>query len=193
MTDADIRAAFHRKELRKYHKNPNSLVVDELGMLHGKCRADIAVVGQRLIGYEIKSDSDSLRRLERQVPSYGDVFDRISLVVGQRHVDEAEQMIPKWWGTIVAREGVNGAVQFETTRRAKPNPDIDTYSVLQLLWRGELIDILQSLGMTDRFDRQNRAVLCETVAASMRPEEARRAVRVKLRQRRDWRNRRNRQ
>jgi len=63
MNDAGIRRNLHCKKLRRHHVDPDTLVVDELGLKHGKCRADIAVINGHLMGYEIKSDDDSLRRL----------------------------------------------------------------------------------------------------------------------------------
>jgi hypothetical protein len=55
MNDPLIRKAFHCSFLQKEHAAPTTLVVDELGLEHGKCRADIAVINGHLIGYEIKS------------------------------------------------------------------------------------------------------------------------------------------
>jgi len=63
MNDALIRKRFHEQELMPYHTAPNALVIDELGLHHGSCRADIAIVNGRMIGYEIKGETDSLKRL----------------------------------------------------------------------------------------------------------------------------------
>ena len=82
MNDVEIRQNFHRKILRRQHAHKDTLVIDELGLQHGKCRADIAVVNGHLVGYEIKSSSDSLSRLKQQVESYNAVFDRVFIVAG---------------------------------------------------------------------------------------------------------------
>jgi len=74
MNDLEIRGSFHRKKLRLQHAHVDTLVVDELGLNHGECRADIAVINGHLVGYEIKSNKDSLRRLEGQVNSYNAVL-----------------------------------------------------------------------------------------------------------------------
>ena len=44
MKDIDIRINTHKKILLNHHKNDNTLVIDELGLKHGNCRADIAVI-----------------------------------------------------------------------------------------------------------------------------------------------------
>ena len=58
MNDERIRAAFHRKVLRRHHANANTLVIDELGLKHGKRRAVIAFINGHINGYEIKCDYD---------------------------------------------------------------------------------------------------------------------------------------
>jgi hypothetical protein len=75
---------FHQKKLWLHHANENTLVVDELGILNGKSRADIAVINGYLVGFEIKSDEDSLTRLNDQVEAYNAVFDRSTLIVGPK-------------------------------------------------------------------------------------------------------------
>ncbi len=60
MNDPEIRRAYHRLRLARHHRDPNTLVVDELGLQHGESRADIAVVNGHLLGVEIKSDVDTL-------------------------------------------------------------------------------------------------------------------------------------
>jgi len=79
MNDLQIRKAFHRTFLRTHHRDPSTLVLDELGLQHGKSRADIAVINGDLSGFEIKSDVDSLQRLTRQIERYSAVFDLHSL------------------------------------------------------------------------------------------------------------------
>lgn len=51
-------------------RHAERLVVEELGLFHGASRVDLAVVGRSLHGYEIKSDRDSLDRLEQQAADY---------------------------------------------------------------------------------------------------------------------------
>ena len=86
MNDQQIRVSFHNKWLSKHHNDSKTMVINELGLNHGKSRADIAIINGRLIGYEIKSELDSLRRLNEQIVSYNAVFDRTYLIATQRHL-----------------------------------------------------------------------------------------------------------
>ncbi len=85
MRDSDVRKALHSRVLRDHHNDPNTLVLNELGLRHGACRVDVAVVNGSLHGYELKSDMDTLERLPAQVGLYGKVLDKATLVVGARH------------------------------------------------------------------------------------------------------------
>jgi len=187
MNDAEIRQNFHRKRLRWQHAQENTLVIDELGLNHGKCRADIAVVNGHLIGYEIKGNKDSLRRLEEQVKSYNAVFDKVSIVVGDRYIDSIQGHIPKWWGVIVTVRGSKGAINFKIIRKAQKNKNVEPISVAKLLWRNEAIEILQKKKLPKKILRQPRMVLYEYLVDILSMGELRKVVRNCLKMRRNWR------
>lgn len=187
MNDAEIRGSFHRTRLRKYHVARNTLVLDELGLKHGACRADIAVINGRLIGYEIKSDEDSLYRLGEQIEAYNDVFDRVTVVVGSKHAETISSQVPDWWGIIVSHRGPRGGILFETVRGTRINRESDLIAIAQLLWRNEATDILAELGMPTRILRKRREVLYEELVNLLGPAELRHRVRDCLKNRRNWR------
>ena len=188
MNDWQIRTSFHHKCLRKYHCDSSTLIVDELGLRHGKCRADIAVINGHLIGYEIKSEVDSLRRLNTQIDSYNAVFDRVSAIVAECHLEETITMIPKWWGIISVSEGQRGAMYFKTIRRSKQNTHVDDCAVAQLLWRNEAQEILANLGIGGKQLRERRANLYEYLTSSLNSSDLRRIVRKYLMKRTNWRH-----
>lgn len=187
MNDSQIRSGLHRKLLRRHHAARDTLVVDELGLKHGQGRADIAVINGRLMGYEIKSDDDSLRRLPGQIENYAAVFDRVTVVVEPPHLRDIESIVPCWWGIVAASEGPRGAVHFKTLRRARPNPGVDDYAVAHLLWRNEAEQELEKRGFAQRARRRSRSVLYRDLISVLTSSELRRVVRQCLANRRDWR------
>jgi hypothetical protein len=187
MNDTQIRESFHRTKLRRHHASRNTLVVDELGLHHGRCRADIAVVSNRLIGYEIKSDDDSLRRLDEQIGVYGKVFDQATVIVGPKHVSAVYSLVPDWWGIILSSRGPGGEMCFDTVRPPRTNKGIDPLSVAQLLWSKEAARLLMDLGEPERISRERRAVLYERLASLLSPVDLRSEVRKCLKRRRNWR------
>jgi hypothetical protein len=87
-TDEEIRSALHKKKLKRYHDCPDTLVIDELGLAHGKNRIDIAVLNGFVHGYEIKSSKDTLSRLPAQFDEYRRSLEKISIVAAKNHMDD---------------------------------------------------------------------------------------------------------
>jgi len=117
--DRELREALHHKLLKEHHGDTNTLVLDELGLRHGTCRVDIAVVNGYLHGYEIKSDADTLQRLPGQVSVYCAVLDRATLVVGEKHAEKAKAHLPDWWGLRLQRRdrtGASNSIRYNFTR-----------------------------------------------------------------------------
>lgn len=187
MNDPQIRKAFHRTVLREHHNSSTTLVVDELGLEHGACRADIAVINGHMIGYEIKSDLDSLKRLSSQINTYNAVFDRSSVILTERHLDEAMHIVPDWWGVILAEEITQRDTHFRYLRRPCKNVNTNDYSIAQLLWRNEAQEVLMKLGIRGAQLRRSRAFLYKDIIELLTPSALRRTVREYLKKRQDWR------
>jgi hypothetical protein len=187
MRDEQIRAAFHRKVLQRHHEEANTLVVDELGLKHGQRRADIAVINGHLNGFEIKGDEDSLSRLPGQVEAYSAVFDRATVVVAERHLEEIQRLLPAWWGIVVCTTGPRRALRFRTVRKAAPNRGVDALAVAHLLWKDEAIELLAARGVAPRILKSRRSVLYTHLVSLTEPSELRRLVRERLKGRTSWR------
>jgi hypothetical protein len=188
MNDELIRENFHRKVLRRYHVAPDVLVVDELGLVHGRGRADIAIVNGRLVGYELKSNQDTLDRLDEQVALYNAVFDRATLVVGERHAKNIRSKVPKWWGITVASHRSEAEVSFKVIRGATVNRWVKPFAVAQLLWHEEAAAILEQLGEKPKVLRQRREVLYQLLTEKFSLAELRRRVTGCLKSRKNWRS-----
>lgn len=146
MRDYDVRLALRQMLSEEHAGNNDTRIVEEMGIWSGSARIDLAVINGRLIGYELKSDSDTLDRLPAQAELYSRVFDEVCLVVGKRHARHARQIVPSWWGMIIA-EGGTGGVELRRTRKGRTNPKPDTLLVARLLWRDEALEALESRGL----------------------------------------------
>lgn len=187
MNDAEIRVAFKSKVLTRYIRTPYALVIDELGLANGSSRIDIAVVTNRLLGYEIKSGQDTLRRLPRQVGYYNSVFSRMTLIVDYSHAYEASRMIPLWWGIRLAERKPNGDVFFQIAREAKENPSPDKFAMVKLLWRNEALNILKQIGADSGFRIKSREEIYKRLVESIEIDELRVTICNRLRLRVNWR------
>jgi len=187
LADKQIREALHRKKLCRQYSSSDSLIVNELGLMHGKYRADIAVINGHFIGYEIKSDEDTLYRLPEQVKAYSSVFDRVTVVVGMKHEDVVSDIIPDWWAIVLVRIGMRGGILFESARTGQFNRDVNLFSVAQLLWKNEASNILTGLGVSSKLIKQCRLELYRLLVDLLSPVDLRHYVRDCLRSRKTWR------
>ena len=187
MNDFQIRKALKCDLIEAFRYDRDSVLLEELGLRHGTARVDLAVINGKIHGFELKSDSDTLRRLTHQVIVYNSVFDRVTLVVGRRHISEVVRMVPEWWGIKLAKVGENGAISFSEIRKPSDNPSPESLAVVKLLWRDEALSLLEEFGAADDFRHKPRAAIYARLAevADLRLLYAR--VRRQLKTRTNWR------
>jgi hypothetical protein len=185
--DAEIRRAL-KSYLAAQHEGEDALIIDELGLQRGRARVDVAVVNGAINGYEIKGDFDRLTRLPSQQVIYSRCLDTVTVVTTARHLDETWGLIPEWWGVIEISWPDQGESQFRMWRMGQDNPGVHEEDVASLLWRGELLEILEQLGKASGHRSKPRADLTRRLVATMSVEDLKRTVRDCLKQRRDWRS-----
>lgn len=157
------------------------LLIDELGIRAGRVRVDVARVDDRLHGYEIKSDGDSLRRLPGQVCAYGEVLDRATLVTTASFLTKATTSVPAWWGLALATSDDSQAVVIEDVRPPRDNPSLEARKLAELLWHDDALALLRERGAARGLAGQRRAAAWERVAAVLHVDEIRAAVVAALR------------
>lgn len=189
LRDSDVRQAAYRRLLTHAQACPDTLVIDELGLDHGSCRIDIAVINGHIRGVEIKAEADTLERLPRQVAAYGEVVDKALLIVDPKHLDAAMAMVPAWWGVMVAERGTTKGVKFRRLRAERANKGIDPLVLARLLWRPEAQAILRGLGVSERELRAPRARLYAMLVERLPLRRLAQTVRQTLKARTTWRDR----
>ncbi|MDE2662698.1 MAG: sce7726 family protein [Gemmatimonadota bacterium] len=183
-----FRDAEVRSELRKYLQGEtspyrNMVLIEELGLCQGLARIDLLTVSGVLHGYEIKSSRDRLTRLASQAATYNRVLDRVTLVVCRRHVEAALQLVPTWWGVLLAH-GSAEAVSLSQIRPAGKNPDQDPRALVELLWRDEALELLAHHNAAAGVRSKPRPAVWDRVCEVLEPTEIQSAVRSRLKTRR---------
>lgn len=186
--DYQIRSALRRKLLVRYSRDPETFILDELGLRHGAARIDVVVVNNILHGFELKSDRDTLKRLPRQARIYNCVLDRITLIVGYRHVYDALKIVPEWWGVKLVELGQRGAIKFSEVRRPRNNPSPNILAIAKLLWRDEALALLDEIGAANGIRSKPRAALYARLAEVADLNLLRDRVHRQLRCRTNWRS-----
>ncbi|MEZ5343883.1 MAG: sce7726 family protein [Acidimicrobiales bacterium] len=179
MADADIRPALREYLWRCHGHDTDTVLVEELGLLRGRVRVDLAVVNGSLHGYEIKSDRDSLRRLGVQVDLYGQVLDRATLVVGDRFAPLATSLVPAWWGVVKVTRTASGP-RFTMLRRSKLNRHRNPRVLAELLWSDQVLALLERRGAARGMRGKPRRVLWDRLCECFSVDEIAAAVRQRL-------------
>jgi len=188
MNDRLMRTAIKATLLARYRQDPETLILEELGLRHGAARVDIVVVNGMMHGFELKSDRDTLARLPDQVRVYSAVLDRVTLVVGCRRFEEAMRMVPDWWGLKLAEMGPHAAIHISDIRKPRKNPSPEAIAVAKLLWRDEAVALLDEISTADGIRSKPRAVIYSRLAELVDLDLLRSRVRRQLRRRRNWRS-----
>jgi hypothetical protein len=187
MRDRDIRAALWALLDEEHADDPDTLVLDELGICQGETRADVAVINGSLAAFEIKSDRDTLARLPGQVEAYQRVFDVVTVIAGGRYVERIIEAIPETWGVIQAVPE-SSTVELKPLRGPTRNESVDPLSVTQLLWRDEALSLLEEQGLARGLRSKPRRLLWQAIVDQLSPEEVSEAVRAQLKAREGWRS-----
>lgn len=108
----------------------------------GHCKADLAILNGTGTVYEIKSDRDSLARLDKQIASYREFFAKIYVIAGNAHISEILQRTP-------TDVGVMSLVRWDRiqmVREAADRPDlVSPETICQSLRTTEAQALLRNL------------------------------------------------
>ena len=175
--DARIRPALRDKIL--FDQENSAVVIEELGICRGQVRVDMALVNGTLHGYEIKSDRDSLNRLCGQIGLYGKVLEYATLVVGEKHIVDAFNMVPNWW-SILRMFADTETPSFYTLRPGIKNQNRDARSLVELLWLEDAIELLETRNATKGVRSKPRRFVWDRVCEKFSVDEIAAVVRAKL-------------
>ncbi len=181
LSDAEIRPPLRSKILGDYGDS-DSVLIEELGLCRGQVRVDMALVNGHLYGFEIKSDRDSLKRLGVQAEIYSKVFDRMTIVASERHLDGVLECLPPWWGVLQVVQGASG-VRFKPHRKGRRNPSRDSRTLVELLWLDDAITFLEQRDSARGVRGKPRRVVWDKVCDCYTLDEIAENVRERLKAR----------
>jgi hypothetical protein len=187
MTDRLVRSAFHQTVLQWTHHCENTFVINELGIKNGTYRADIAVLNGKIIGYEIKTENDTLSRLPSQAEAYSQIFNEVFLIVAENHLQNALEIVPKWWGIYLIKPLCEETYYFEYIRESQSNLNQDTFSIAQLLWKDEALEIANTVFNCNIKNRSTRKEIYGAISAACKTDNLGEIVIDYLKKRETWR------
>ncbi len=182
MRDADIRRVLLGQIRAQHRGHPETAIVEELGLRQGTVRIDLAVINGMIHGFEIKSAADTLRRLPTQASVYGQVLDRVTIVLAEHHRADAVAAVPGWWSVWVASNQAAG-IGLECWRDGAQNPCIEKRALAELLWRDDAVALLCSRGLERHAQRRPRSFCWDLIADQFTAVEIAAFVRSRIRER----------
>ena len=86
------RTALTQKILLGKHSLQTASMLNEFRV--GECKADVAILNGTATVYEIKSERDSLVRLQKQIEAYATVFAKVYVVASESHIAAVQRLVP---------------------------------------------------------------------------------------------------
>ena len=136
LNDSQIRLALQKHLLNK-RPAPFKLI-NELTVHNGNAIADLVSITSEMHGYEIKGETDNVRRLKQQSGYYDLVFPKSTVVLTKNHLKWAEDNLPTHWGIIQAEPHKQG-LKLKHKRKSLNNPYFEKEKSLLILRKQELI------------------------------------------------------
>lgn len=127
--DFFIRYSFYDKVLSK----SKAISFFELPILNS--RIDVVSINGKSVAYEIKTEYDTLDRLEKQINDYSKAFEYIYVICSSEMIDDVEPIIPNHCG-IYVYSGKNRIV-YSKYKEATVSPHLDIKCMLSLMLKKE--------------------------------------------------------
>ncbi len=153
LNEKDIKAAVIEKVRTRVEKE-NAVLINEMVIGDGDRRADLVIANGHMNAFEVKSDVDNLSRLSGQLESYLSRFDKLTLVVSSKYIDEAlktEDRIGVW----EAFEK-NGAVKIRVRRPGRLELVSNRQDICGFMLKSELVSFLRSNDVVMNFKEADR-------------------------------------
>lgn len=160
LLEIDIKALLINHLINHDGLDKSVSIINEFTLDNLSRRADLITIdNSKIIGYEIKSEADSLYRLEGQVEKYLEYFDKVVIIVASKHVDATLQLVPSNVGVWEVRNN-----EFLIKQRGKVEKNQNKEKLINLLKSNELLKLSKKLNID--ISAKNRKHLQEKLLQS---------------------------
>jgi hypothetical protein len=152
------KAALTHKVLLGTHSLQTASMLNEFRV--GECKADVSILNGTATVYEIKSERDSLSRLEKQIETYKKFYAKVYVIAGENHIEGVRSLVTADVGILK----LSNRHQISTVREAEDRPErTSPLTILDSIRTDEAIRILVLVGelAPDVPNTKMRAVLRE--------------------------------
>jgi hypothetical protein len=121
----------------------NAVLINEMVVANWSRRVDLAVANGNLHAYEIKSDVDTLKRLDGQLEAYLARFDKTTVVCAQRFTADVLKRTPTFV-EVLEVNAASGRVNFRVARRGAMHPIRDKSILIAFLLKSEIATLVNN-------------------------------------------------
>lgn len=146
-----IKSSFINNVLLKFK---NQITIFELSI--GECRADLCKINGKSTVYEIKTDLDNFKRLNKQLQEYSSIFEETYIICSEKRINEVIKIIPEFVGVYSYRFTNRMNYRFEKIRNAVESPNLDKHKQLNVFTSYE--KSYYSLNENSSFEEVNKCL-----------------------------------
>ena len=136
----------------------------------GNSKVDVAVLNGTSTAYEIKSERDSIKRIEGQIRDYRKVFAQVNIICGSGHVEDVRNIVPPDVGILT----LSDRHQISTIRKAVSKPkrtnSENIFEAIRLSEAGEILKLFD-INMPEVPNTMAYSI-CKKLFLELAPEEA---------------------
>lgn len=111
-------------------KLKNQITIFELNI--GECRADLCKINGKSTVYEIKTDLDNFKRLDKQLQEYSSIFEETYIICSEKRIHEVLKIVPQFVGVYSYRFTARKNYRFKKIRNAVESPNLNKYKQLKV-------------------------------------------------------------
>lgn len=186
LSESEIREILRVFARRLTAAKTDALLVEEVTVDGGRNRIDMLYFGDSTIGVEIKSASDDLSRLPAQAASFDQYFEFLILVADVKQVARATKILPSWWGIFEVSKH-DGRTRLLKIRDPERNPNARSEYLLELLWKSELLSLLEQIHEAESAERLAKKDLRQELISKAEDDQLRKWSIDAILNREDWR------
>jgi len=105
----------------------------------GESRVDICKINGCSAAFEIKTDLDSFKRLEKQLVDYYDVFEYVSVIISENRWQTLLEFVPDYCGIYSYRQHKNGRYKFNLRKSPVKQSVFDSRKQLSIIPKSMLV------------------------------------------------------
>lgn len=177
--EPQIKAAFINKFL-KSSNTEEKIIINEFNIENSTRRADLVVISKNMIeAFEIKSEADSLARLEGQVAKYSEFFDKVTVILAKKHKSKACDILSE---DIGVWEFENDCLKILKKGRKKTIKNKE--NLIKFMTAIEIKKLLKSIGVkTNIYKRKDLEILLLKQSTALIREAAIKSIKNRYKKR----------